>query len=392
MLLLAMACLVAAMLLGGCGQRAERSQRITAVAWNIAADTLREQAAAFEKEHPDIKVDVQTVDEKYTRFMPRLTAGTDMPDVVVVQNRDFSTFLNRYPDGFLDLTDDYKGSKDHFVPASWDAVMKDGKIYAVPTDMGPSALFYRKDLFEKAGIDPASIETWDDLIAAGKKLQAATNGETQMLGTAHDTDLFDLLLNQVGGRYVTDDDKTVAIQDENGQKAATLFEKLIKEGTMRDVSDWDGRFVAMKRDQIAAVPYGVWFAGNISSTLPDQKGKWAIMKLPAVEKGGVRAANSGGSVIAIAKNTKHADAARVREVLRGHGRGRGHRAEARPVPGVHADLPEQRIPEARRVLRRAHLSDVRRNRQRDPAAPPRPDHARQRQGDARIHRSAAERR
>lgn len=243
--------------------------------------------------------------------MPRLTAGTDMPDVVVVQNRDFSTFLNRYPDGFLDLTDDYKGSKDHFVPASWDAVMKDGKIYAVPTDMGPSALFYRKDLFEKAGIDPASIETWDDLIAAGKKLQAATNGETQMLGTAHDTDLFDLLLNQVGGRYVTDDDKTVAIQDENGQKAATLFEKLIKEGTMRDVSDWDGRFVAMKRDQIAAVPYGVWFAGNISSTLPDQKGKWAIMKLPAVEKGGVRAANSGGSVIAIAKNTKHADAARA---------------------------------------------------------------------------------
>lgn len=295
--------------IAGCGQQKDRQARLTVVGWNTAADTLREQAAAYEKLHPDVKIDVQTVDDKYTRFMPSLTAGTDTPDIMVLQNRDFSTFLKRYPDAFADLTSAFKGSHDHFVPASWDAVTHDGKIYGVPTDMGPAALFYRADLFEKAGIDPDSIATWDDLTAAGKKLTAATNGETSMIGTAEDTDFFDLLLNQAGGSYVSDDDKTIILNSAEGQKAAELFVRLKNEGTMRNVGDWDGRLMAMKRDQIAAVPYGVWFAGNISSSLPDQKGKWKIMPLPALEPGGVRAANSGGSVLAIAKGSRHVDLA-----------------------------------------------------------------------------------
>ena len=205
-----MACMLA-VFGADCGKQAERSTRITVVGWNTAADTFREQAAAFEKVHPDIKVDVQTVDSSYTRIMPRLTAGTDLPDVMVVQNRDFPTFLNQNTDAFLDITSEFKESRDHFVPASWDAVTKDGKIYGVPTDMGPAALFYRADLFEKAGIKAEDIQTWDDLIAAGKKLSAATHGETAMLGTAEDTDLYDQLLNQAGGHYVSQDDKTIVL-------------------------------------------------------------------------------------------------------------------------------------------------------------------------------------
>ncbi|SDG11331.1 lactose/L-arabinose transport system substrate-binding protein [Selenomonas sp. WCT3] len=305
---LIMVCMLAALAVG-CGKQAERSTRITVVGWNTAADTFREQAAAFEKVHPDIKVDVQTVDSSYTRIMPRLTAGTDLPDVMVFQNRDFSTFLNRNEDAFLDLSSDFEDSRDRFVPASWEAVTKDGKIYGVPTDMGPAALFYRSDLFDKAGIKVDEIETWEDLIAAGKKLSAATGGETVMLGTAEDTDFYDQLLNQAGGHYVSQDDKTIVLNSAEGQKAMELMQRMIKEGVLKNVGDWDGRLMAMKRSQIAAVPYGVWFAGNISSSLPDQKGKWKIMPLPAIEKGGVRAANAGGSVVAIAANSRHKEAA-----------------------------------------------------------------------------------
>ena len=32
-------------------------------------------------------------------------------------------------------------------------------------------MFYRADLFKEAGIDPASITTYDEYIAAGKKFQ-----------------------------------------------------------------------------------------------------------------------------------------------------------------------------------------------------------------------------
>ena len=45
-----------------------------------------------------------------------------------------------------------------------------GKSYAVPLFHATTSLFYRKDLFKEAGVDPASIKTWDDLVEAARKL------------------------------------------------------------------------------------------------------------------------------------------------------------------------------------------------------------------------------
>lgn len=298
--------------LAGCGsqtaQEDNRKARITIVGWNIAAATFRDQAEAFEKANPDIAVDVQEVDDKYTRFTARMAAGVDIPDIVLVQNRDLSTFMNKYPDAFLDITDEVADYKDNYIPASWDAVTKDGKIYGVPMDMGPAALFYRADLWQQAGIDANAIETWDDFIAAGKKLDEHFHGEVSMTGTAEDSDFYDLLLTEAGGAYVSQDDKEVIINNEAGVKATEMYQKMAQAGIMRNAVDWDGRLMAMKKGQIASVPYGVWFAGTIESTVPDQKGNWKIMPLPAFEKGGLRSANSGGSVVAVAKNTAHPEA------------------------------------------------------------------------------------
>ncbi|MFP3381575.1 extracellular solute-binding protein, partial [Bacillus sp. SIMBA_069] len=44
-----------------------------------------------------------------------------------------------------------------------------GGIYGVPFDLDPGLLFYNQKALSAAGIDPASIKTYDDLVAAGKK-------------------------------------------------------------------------------------------------------------------------------------------------------------------------------------------------------------------------------
>jgi len=47
-------------------------------------------------------------------------------------------------------------------------------IYAVPLDVNALMIFYNKDLFKKAGLDPNKPpKTWPEFIAAGKKLRAA---------------------------------------------------------------------------------------------------------------------------------------------------------------------------------------------------------------------------
>jgi len=56
----------------------------------------------------------------------------------------------------------------NFVPAGLQAFTIDGKLMAMPYFLDPRALYYRKDLFEKAVLK--APETWGDVFAAAEKL------------------------------------------------------------------------------------------------------------------------------------------------------------------------------------------------------------------------------
>ena len=42
-------------------------------------------------------------------------------------------------------------------------------VYALPMDSGPMAWFYNKDVFDKAGVDPTQVHTWDDFYEAARR-------------------------------------------------------------------------------------------------------------------------------------------------------------------------------------------------------------------------------
>jgi raffinose/stachyose/melibiose transport system substrate-binding protein len=63
--------------------------------------------------------------------------------------------------------------KDRFVPAAVQAYTVNNKIYGVPMHTSQVGFFYNKDLFAKASVDATTIKSWDDLLGAVKKLQAA---------------------------------------------------------------------------------------------------------------------------------------------------------------------------------------------------------------------------
>jgi multiple sugar transport system substrate-binding protein len=56
----------------------------------------------------------------------------------------------------------------NFQPSGIEAFTIDGKLIAMPYFLDPRAMYYRKDLFEKAGLKPP--ETWADVLAAAEKL------------------------------------------------------------------------------------------------------------------------------------------------------------------------------------------------------------------------------
>jgi len=305
-----------AVLTAGCGGSSSTANKsdsagpvtIKVAAWNDAADSLKAEIEGFQKKYPDIKVEMQYVDNNYTKIMPRLASGSEVPDVIQTQNRDFPAFMKKFPGEFVDISDKVAKLKDKFVDSSWDPVTVDGKVYAMPWDLGPSAIFYRTDMFKEAGINVDAIETWDDYIAAGQKIKEHFGGKVAMTGYAPDFDIFEIGFNELGGNYATKDGK-ISLKSDQAKQALTLYKKLVETGTAIDIKDWNGRITAIKNNKIASIPFGVWFAGTIANSAADQRGKWGVMQLPAFTKGGNHSANLGGSILTITKQSKNQDAA-----------------------------------------------------------------------------------
>ncbi|MGE8079797.1 ABC transporter substrate-binding protein [Peribacillus loiseleuriae] len=304
--------LVTSVLLVACSGKDEKSSAtesgatIKVAAWNSAADALTEQIEGFNKKYPDIKIEILHSDTGYSKVTPALAAGSGAPDIIQTQARDFQAFLTKFPDQFVDLTDKTKAYHDQFIESSWGAVTQDGKVYAMPWDIGPTALYYRIDLFEKAGIDIASIKTWDDYIEAGKKLKEAIP-ETTMTGYTNDFNLYEIFLNQLGGSYVKAG--KINVNSPESKKALLLQKKMKDEGVAINVKDGNGRITANNNETIATNILPVWYAGTLQHSVDKQAGKWGIVPLPAFEEGGNTQANLGGSVLAVSKQSKHTEAA-----------------------------------------------------------------------------------
>ncbi|HEX5414745.1 MAG TPA: sugar ABC transporter substrate-binding protein, partial [Chloroflexota bacterium] len=144
----------------------------------IANPTL----AKFTEANPTIKVDFSEVPwaEYQQKFTTAFAAGRG-PDVSY-QTESFPTFVNA--GNILQLDDLMKTTnfdKDFFYPQSWTTATYSGKLFAVPWILGGSNLFWNKDLFEKAGLDPDKPpDTMDDFVNYAKKL---TNGDVYGFAT-----------------------------------------------------------------------------------------------------------------------------------------------------------------------------------------------------------------
>lgn len=60
-------------------------------------------------------------------------------------------------------------NKEDFVQTFLNQGQVDGKQYFLPMYGTTQVMYYRKDVFEKNGIDASTLKTWEDLAAAAAK-------------------------------------------------------------------------------------------------------------------------------------------------------------------------------------------------------------------------------
>ena len=284
---------------------------LTVWSWDVAATALKKAAPAFEKKYPKVKVKVVDIgyDNAYDKISVGLQSGHGLPDVVTVETDHMAGYIGAFPHGFVNLTPAAGSMKADFDPTKWAASTDTaGHLYSLPWDDGPVGLFYRRDYFTAAHIDPSSIKTWDQLVAAGKKIKAATGKKLLVADVTNGDSLFPMLLQQQGASYFTKDGK-VSLDSPQALKALQLEKAMQDAGLIDNEKGWDGLVSATKAGNVATQPIAVWWTGTLTSEMPKLSGKFGVLPLPAFEPGGATTSNNGGSTLAIPSQSKHPDAA-----------------------------------------------------------------------------------
>ncbi|HEX8478160.1 MAG TPA: extracellular solute-binding protein [Telluria sp.] len=126
----------------------------------------------FKKANPDIEVKAAFIDEEAYKVQLPGWLSTAAPDIVTWHNGErMAYYASRGL--FEDLSADWaKNSWNQMYASGKEASSYKGKQYALPTVYYSWGVFYRKDVFKKAGI-AAEPKTWAEFMDANKKLKAA---------------------------------------------------------------------------------------------------------------------------------------------------------------------------------------------------------------------------
>ncbi|RWD23016.1 MAG: carbohydrate ABC transporter substrate-binding protein [Mesorhizobium sp.] len=306
-------CAALALALGSAPAFAQ-SGEITIWSWNVAASSLKATIEGFNKQFPDIKVTVQDLGNQptYDKSIAGCAAGGEgLPDIVTIENGEAENYWSQFPDCFVDLhTLGYTAEDQAKFPDFKRTELEvEDKAYAMPWDSGPVAMYYRRDFYEKAGVDPASIKTWDDFIAAGKKIQAANPGVTMTNADFNgDSEFFRMIANEQGCAYFAADGQSITV-NQPGCVASMTKIKEMKDAGIISSADWSTKITNNTAGKVASQMYGGWFEGTIRTESPDGSGKWGVYLMPSLTADGPRAANLGGSSLAITSVSNNKEAA-----------------------------------------------------------------------------------
>jgi multiple sugar transport system substrate-binding protein len=254
----------------------------------------------YNQDHPN--VEVENVFIGFNDLLPKLlaaTAGGDAPDVAA---GDLIWMPKLARSGALVPLDDQIASAGFDVsdiyPALLNAGKYEGKTYSLPVSTNNLQLFYNKDLFEQAGLDPSNPPTtWDELRSMAKQCTNESDGVYGMeLFTEPGEGLtwqFQVYLWQAGGDFLNEDMTKAAFNSPAGEQALQFWVDLLNTDKSAPLAPW-GEF---GQGKACMAMDGSWMVGGMTAEPPFNFGT-AAMPIPT---GGKEATNMGGEQLVVFK-------------------------------------------------------------------------------------------
>ncbi len=188
-------------------------------------------------------------------------------------------------------------------------VTKDGKAVGLGTDIGPMAICYRKDLFEKAGLPTDRDEVsalwagdWNKFIEAGEKYKKGAGKDTYFMDSPGG--LINAILSSEEEKFYDASGKVVYKTNPAVKKAfdltAEAAEKDLVQAQTQFQPSWEQ---TISNNLFATVACPPWMLGTIKGkSQPDAAGKWDVAAAP-------KSGNWGGSFLGVPKSGKNVEEA-----------------------------------------------------------------------------------
>lgn len=269
--------------------------------------------AAFEEEN-GCTVEVTAL--PYTELRDKLLAalaGGQGPDILMMDQ----IWTGQYAAaGFVEPIDDRIASSnikhDDFFEGAWGASSYLGKTYGVPFDVGVwSVIYYNKDMFREAGLDPESPPvTWDEFLEYGKKMTKGDKyGTAIFVGTGDAVQcMVDSFTFAAGGAIVNDDNTQCLINSEAGIKALDFWKACGEISPPGSVGrSEEDAFKLFTSGQVGMAFYGEWGQDTITTRAPDMD--YGVCKLPVPKEGDTSVGTFGGFLVGINTQCKNKDLA-----------------------------------------------------------------------------------
>jgi multiple sugar transport system substrate-binding protein len=214
--------------------------QLTFVGWGgpEEIEVFTQLTETFNANNPDVQIIYEHVPGDYVAALNTRVAAQTPPDIAYIPDGNFYSFVSRGQ--LVNLQPLVDNSSVIIEEEMWPSALGryrfdpetgtpgEGDLYALPKDIGPTAVFINTDLFEEAGVplpDPNTPLTWDEVVEIGTQLTMDSQGLHPNEEGFNPDDIvqwgvgdvfFENIVYGNGGRIVSEDGRTfVAAEDQN---------------------------------------------------------------------------------------------------------------------------------------------------------------------------------
>ena len=271
----------------------------------------------YMEENPNVKIEVEALDEEAYKTKFKAYSMEGMPDVVSIWGQP--AFLDEVLDAgvLAELNqDDY--ADYGFVSGSLNGFMKDGKLYGLPRNTDVAGFYYNQKMFEDNGWEVPT--TYDELLKLAGEIKdkdivplAMDGGDGWPMAVY----LSDILFKLTGSDYsdvVSNAISTGDFSDENLKKATELLKESADAGLFQngyDSQDYGTAMNLFTNGQAAMFYMGSWEASMaLNEDIPeDIRTNIRVFTMPVIDGGkgtatDIAAWNGGGYAVSTESEVK----------------------------------------------------------------------------------------